>query len=71
MSRDLGSKQTITLHKFLIKNQRYDLVILPQKQTIGYIRSKRQTCKKTITRKQKQILKDGFQKNETQSQNQI
>ena len=44
MSRDnLGSKQKIVLHKCLIKNERYDLVITPHRQTIGKIRSKRQT----------------------------
>ena len=47
MSRDnLGSKQKIVLHKCLIKNERYDLVITPHRQTIGKIRSKRQTQKK-------------------------
>ena len=44
MSRDnLGSKQTIVLHKCLIKNERYDLVITPHRQTLGYFRSERQT----------------------------
>ena len=43
MSKDnLGIEQTIKLHSCLIRNERYDLVITPHKQTIGYIRSKRQ-----------------------------
>ena len=41
---------------------RYALVITPRRQTIGYIRSKRQTGKKTITTKQKQIIKRSFSK---------
>ena len=60
MSRDIGSKQSIMLHHCLIKNERYDLVITPQKQTIGYIRSKRQTRKKTLITKHKQIFKRRF-----------
>ena len=41
MSRDnLGSKQTIVLHNCLIENDRYDLVITPHRQTIGYFREK-------------------------------
>ena len=63
MSRDsLGSKQTIILHNCLIRSERYDLVITPHRQTIGYIRSKRQTRKKTIIAKQKQIVKRRFSK---------
>ena len=42
MSRvNLGSKQPIVLHNCLIKNERYDLVITPHKQTIGYIKKTR------------------------------
>ena len=63
MSRDnLGSKQTIILHNCLIRSERYDLVITPHRQTIRYIRSKRQTRKKTIIAKQKQIVKRRFSK---------
>ena len=63
LSRDnLGSKQRIILHKCLIKNKRYDLVITPHKQTKGYIRSKRQTRKITIITKLKQIIKRRFPK---------
>ena len=52
MSRDnLGSKQTLKLDNFLIENERYDPAIAPHKQTIGYIRSKRQTRKKKNTLK--------------------
>ena len=63
MSRDnLASKQTIVLQNCLLKNERYDLVITPHRRTIGYFRSKRQTRKKTIITKQKQIIKRGFSK---------
>ena len=41
MSRDnLGNKQTIVIHICLIRNQEYDLVITPHRQTLGYIRTK-------------------------------
>ena len=63
MSRDnQGNKQTIVLHKCLIKNLRYDLVITPHRQKIGYIRSKRQTQKKTVITKEKQIIRKRFSK---------
>ena len=63
MSRDnLGNKQTIVLHNCLIKNERYDLVITAHRQTKGYIKSKRQTRKKTIITKQKQIIRKRFSK---------
>ena len=69
MSRDnLGSKQTIILHNCLIRNERYDLVITPHKQTIGYIRSKRQTREKTIIAKQKQSIKKRFQRGNAASE---
>ena len=59
---NLGSKETIKLHNSLNKKERYDVVITPHRQTIGYIRSKRQTRKKTIIAKQKQIIKRRFSK---------
>ena len=59
---DLGSKQTIVLYNCLIENKRYDLVITQHRQTIVYIRSKRQTRKKTIKTKQKQFIKKRFLK---------
>ena len=63
MSRDnLGSRQAFVLHNCSIKNERYDLLITPHRQTKGYIRSKRQTRKKTIITKQKQIIKRRFSK---------
>ena len=43
---NLGNKQTIVLHNCEINNELYDLVTTPHKQTIGYIRTKRQTNKK-------------------------
>ena len=47
----------LKLHSCLIKVERYDLVITPHKQTIGYIRSKRQTRKKAIIAKKKVFQK--------------
>ena len=41
MSRDnLGNKQTIVFHKCIINDKRYDLVMTPHRQTIGYLRQK-------------------------------
>ena len=58
MSRDnLGNKQTIVLHNCIIKNERFDLVITPQRQTKGYIKSERQTQKKTIITKQNEVIR--------------
>ena len=71
MSRDnLGNKQTIIIHNCLINDKRYGLVITPHRQTIGYIRTKKQTLRKKIINKQKQIKGNDFQNEETQSQNQ-
>ena len=64
--KNLGNKQTIVLHNCEIDNKKYDLVITPHTQTIGYIRTKRQTLKRKIITKQKQITR----KTETHSQNQ-
>ena len=59
---NLGNKQTIVLHNCKIKNETYDLVITPYKQTIGYIRTKRQTIKRKILSKQRQITRKRFSK---------
>ena len=49
MSPDnLGNKQTIILHNCEINNEKYDLVIIPHRQSTGYIRTKRQTIKGKI-----------------------
>ena len=61
--RNLGNKQTIVLHNCEIDNQRYDLVITPHTQTVGYIRTKGQTIKRKIIRKQRQITRKRFSKN--------
>ena len=45
---NLGNKQTIVLHNREINNETYDLVITPHNQTIGYIRTNRQTIKRKI-----------------------
>ena len=56
MSLDnLGNKQTIILHNCEINNEKYDLVITPNRQSEGYIRTKRQTIKQKILSKQRQI----------------
>ena len=63
MSRDnLGNKQTILIHNCLINEERFDLVITPHRQAVGYIRTKRQTLRKKITNKQKPIIRKRFSK---------
>ena len=58
-----GNKQTIVLHNCEIDNKKYDLVITPHTQTVGYIRTKRQTKKRKIINKQRQITRKSFSKN--------
>ena len=58
--KNLGNKQTIVLHNCEINNETYDLVITPHKQTIGYIRTKRQTIKRKIISKQRQFTRKRF-----------
>ena len=53
--KNLGNKQTIVIHNCEINKQKYDLVITPHTQTIGYIRTKRQILKRKILYKQKQF----------------
>ena len=61
--KNLGNKQTIVLHNCEIDNQKYDLVKTPHTQTVGYIRTKRQTIKRKIISKQRQITRKRFSKN--------
>ena len=62
--KNLGNKQTIILNNCEIDNQKPDLVITPHTQTVGYIRTKRQTIKRKIISKQRQITpKKKFSKN--------
>ena len=61
--KNLGNKQTIVLHNCEIDNKKYDLVITPHTQTVGYIRTKRQTIKRKIINKQRQITQKRFSKN--------
>ena len=63
MSRDnLGNKQTIIIHTVLINDERYNLVITPHRQSVGYIRTKRQTLRKKIFDKQKPFIGKKFLK---------
>ena len=63
MSLDnLRNKQTIILRNCEINNEKYDLVITPYKQTIGYNRTKRQTITRKILSKQRQITRKRFSK---------
>ena len=63
MSRDnLGNKQTIIINNCLFKDDKYDLVITPHRQTIGYIRTKRQTLRKKNINKQKEVIRKRFSK---------
>ena len=60
MSRDnLDSKQKIVVYNCLTKIESNHKTHI---QTIGYIRTRRQTRKKTIKTKQKQIIKKRFSK---------
>ena len=68
--KNLGNKQTIVLYNCEIDNKKYDLVITPHTQTVGYIRTKRQTLKRKIITKQRQITRKSFPKIETHFQNQ-
>ena len=61
--KNLGNKQIIVLHNCEIDNKKYDLVITPHTQTVGYIRTKRQTIKRKIINKQRQITRKRFSKN--------
>ena len=61
--KNLGNKQTIVLHNCEIDNQKYDFVITPHTQTVGYIRTKRQIIKRKILSKQRQITRKRFSKN--------
>ena len=63
MSRDnLGNKQTTIIHNCLINDEKYDLVITRHRQSVGYIRTKRQTRRKKIINKQRQIIRKRFSK---------
>ena len=59
---NLGKKQTIVLHNCKLNNETYDLVITPHKQTIRYIRTKRQTLKRKILSKKRQITRKRLSK---------
>ena len=61
--KNLGNKQTIVLRNCEIDNKKYDLVITPLTQTVGYIRTKRLTIKRKIINKQRQITRKRFSKN--------
>ena len=61
--KNLVNKQTVVLHNCEIDNQKYELLITPHTQTVGYIRTKRQTTKRKIISKQRQITGKRFSKN--------
>ena len=61
--KNLGNKQTIVLLNCEIDNKKYDFVFTPHSQTVGYIRTKRQTIKRKIINKQRQITQKRFSKN--------
>ena len=63
--KNLGNKQTIVLHNCEIDNKKYDLVITPHTQTVGYIRKKTTNNKKKIINKQRQITRKRFSRNRT------
>ena len=53
--KNLGNKKTIVIDNCEKENQKYDLVITPHTQTFEYIHTKRQTLKRKILSKQRQI----------------
>ena len=57
----LGNKQLIILHNCEIDNQKYDLVITPHTQTVGYKTTNNK--KKKIINKQRQITRKKFSNN--------
>ena len=65
---NLGNKQTIILHNCEINNKKFDLEITPHTQSIGYVRTKRQTLKRKILIKQKQITRRRFSKQRNRKQ---
>ena len=60
--KNLRNKQTIVLHNCETDNQKNNLVINTHTQTVGYIRTKRQTIKRKIINKQRQITRKRFSK---------
>ena len=60
--KNLGNKQTIVIHNCEIDNQKHDLVITPHTQIVEYIHTKRQTLKRTIISKQRQLTRKRFSK---------
>ena len=50
---NLVSKQTIIINNFLLNDEKNDLVIIPHRQSLAYIRTKRQTLRKKIITKTK------------------
>ena len=63
MSRDtLGNKHIIIIHNGLINDNKFDLVNLPHRQSVGYIRTKKHTLRKKIINNQKQIVRKRFSK---------
>ena len=63
MSLDnLGNKQTIILNNCEINNEKYDLVITPHRKSTGFVRTKRQTIKRKILSKRRQITRKQFSK---------
>ena len=61
--KNLGNKQTIVLHNCEIDNKKYDLVITPHTQTVGYIRTKQ----RQITRKRFSKNRNAFSESEASS----
>ena len=60
--KNLENKQTIVLHNCEIDDQKYDLVITPHTQTVRHIRTKRQTTKRIVISKQRQITRKRISK---------
>ena len=59
--KNLGNKQTIVIHNCEIDNRK-DLVITPHTLTVEYNHTKRQTLKRKILSKERQIIRKRFSK---------
>ena len=68
--KNLRNKQTMVLHNCEIDNKKYDLLITPHTQTVGYIRTKRLTKKKKNNKQTKTNHTKKIFKKKTHFQNQ-
>ena len=63
MGQNFAGTQMILKMVIGASGKKYDLVITPHTQTVGYIRTKRLTIKRKIINNQRQITRKRFSKN--------